>query len=342
MNRRAFLATSLAAVACTQITQAQETMGEVVRLDPRLDKLIPPDAKIEKIAGGFDWAEGPVWDRRKEGEERLLFSDIPKNMVWQWSAKGGLKPFLKPSGYTGTEKRGGESGSNGLIMGWGHEHLILCQHGDRRIARLNDDGKTFTTLADRYEGKRFNSPNDLAIHWSSGNIFFTDPPYGLEKGADDPKREMNYCGVFRLHKDGRIKLMTKDLTRPNGIAISGDQKTLYVANSDPKHAIWIAYPLDLVLGDIQGDGKVFYDVTKEVGKMKGLPDGMKLDLNGNLFATGPGGVWVFTPKAEVLGRIDPGCATANCGWGMDGDTLFLTADKSLCRIETKTRGWDSL
>jgi gluconolactonase len=331
MHRRAFLASGLAAVACTQLTFARELMGEVVRLDPRLDQLIGTDAAIEKIASGFDWAEGPVW---QSVEKRLLFSDIPKNMIWQWSTGGGLKPFLKPSGYTGTEKRGGESGCNGLTLN-AEGKLTLCQHGDRRIARLNDDGKTFTTLADRYEGQRFNSPNDL-VYGPHGDLYFTDPPYGLEKGADDPKREMNYCGLFRLTKDGKVTLLTKELTRPNGLGFSPDHKTLYVANSDPKQAIWMAYAMkeDGTLGE----GKVFFDVTKDVGKMKGLPDGMKLDVQGNLFATGPGGVWVFTPKAEVLGRIDPGCATANCGWGEDGSTLFMTADKSLCRIRTKTKG----
>jgi gluconolactonase len=331
MHRRTFLATSLTAVVCTHITHAHETMGEVVRLDPRLDALIGAEASIEKVAGGFDWAEGPVWQK---SDKRLLFSDIPKNMVWQWSPVSGLKPFLYHSGYTGIEKRGGESGCNGLTLN-AEGKLTLCQHGDRRVARLNDDGKTFTTLADRYDGKRFNSPNDLVYH-SNGDLYFTDPPYGLEKGPDDPKREITYCGVYRLGKDGKVTLLTKDISRPNGIGFSPDEKTLYIANSDPAKAIWLAYAMkdDGTLGE----GRVFYDVTKEVGKMKGLPDGMKLDVNGILFATGPGGVWVFTPKAEVLGRIDPGCATANCGWGEDGSTLFMTADKSLCRIRTKTKG----
>lgn len=334
MNRRRFLAASLTAVAATQLSLADETMGEIVRVDPRINSLLPADAHIQKIAGGFDWAEGPVWQR---SEKRLLFSDIPKNMVWQWSAEKGLKSFLKPSGYTGAEPRGGESGCNGLTLN-AKGKLVLCQHGDRRIALLNDDGKTFTTLADRYEGKRFNSPNDLVYH-SSGDLYFTDPPYGLEKGPDDPKREMNYCGIFRLSKDGKVTLLTKDLTRPNGLGFSPDQKTLYVANSDPLKAIWMAFPIkdDGTLGN----GAVFYDVTRHVPSMKGLPDGLKLDTQGHLFATGPGGVWVFTPKAEVLGRIDPGCATANCGWGEDGCTLFLTADKSLCKITTKTRGYGS-
>lgn len=335
MHRRSFLAASIATIASTSLMHSMEPMGEVVRLDPRLDKLIGADAKLEKVASGFDWAEGPIW---QQSEKRLLFSDIPKNMVWQWSAENGLKPFLKPSGYTGTEKRGGESGCNGLTLD-PRGKLILCQHGDRRIAKLNDDGKTFTTIVDTYDGKRFNSPNDL-VYRTNGDLYFTDPPYGLEKGPNDPKREMNYCGVFRYSNEtGRVTLLTKELTRPNGIAFSPDQKTLYVANSDPSKALWMAYPVkdDGTLGE----GKVFYNVTKDVLKMKGLPDGLKVDIQGNVFATGPGGVWVFTPSGEVLGRIDPGCATANCGWGEDGSTLFLTADKSLCRIRTKTRGYGS-
>lgn len=326
MQRRQFLLASLAASAAGTLTfAASEPMGKIHRLDPRFDALVGPDAKLEKIAGGFDWSEGPVWQAR---ENRLLFSDIPKNMVWQWSAAGGLKPFLYHAGYTGTDKRGGESGSNGLTLNSAGQ-LVLCQHGDRRIARLNDDNKTFTTLADRYDGKRFNSPNDLVFH-SNGNLYFTDPPYGLEKGPNDPKRELPFCGVYRLGTDGKVTLLTKDLTRPNGIGFSPDEKTLYVANSDPVKAYWMAYPVNA--DGTLGPGKIFYDVTKEVIRMKGLPDGLKVDAKGNVFATGPGGVWVFSPKAEVLGRIDPGCATANCGFGKDGTTLFLTADKSLCQV----------
>jgi len=332
MDRRAFLASSVMSVAAALTTYAREPMGEIVRLDPRLDALVGPDARLDKVAGGFDWAEGPVW---QSSEKRLLFSDIPKNMVWQWSGESGLKPFLYHSGYTGQKKRGGESGCNGLTLNKAGK-LILCQHGDRRIAQLNDDGKTFTTLADKYDGKRFNSPNDLAYH-SNGDLYFTDPPYGLEKGPNDPSRELPFCGVYRLRADGKVTLLTKEMSRPNGIAFSHDEKTLYVANSDPKLANWMAFPVNS--DGTLGEGKIFFDTTKEVSTMKGLPDGLKVDVAGNLFATGPGGVWVLTSKAEVLGRIDPGCATANCGFGEDGSTLFLTADKSLCRVRTKTRGW---
>ncbi|MFO0813105.1 MAG: SMP-30/gluconolactonase/LRE family protein [Gemmatales bacterium] len=331
MNRRTFLSTA-AALSLTSRLSASHKAEQIVRHDPRFNTLVPASATLEKLAGGFDWAEGPIWQPK---ENRLLFSDIPKNMIWQWSKTKGLQPFLHHSGYTGTAKRGGESGCNGLTLN-ADGQLVLCQHGDRRIALLNSDGKTFTTLADRYEGKRFNSPNDLAFK-RNGDLYFTDPPYGLEKGADDPARELSYCGVYRLSKDGKVTLLTKELSRPNGIAFSPDEKTLYVANSDPVKSIWMAYPVkdDGTLGS----GKVFYDVTKEVPRMKGLPDGLKVDVKGNLFATGPGGVWVFTPQAEYLGRIDPGCATANCGFGEDGSTLFLTADKSLYRVTTTTRGW---
>lgn len=332
MHRRSFLAGCLAAFVALPLVTATEPMGEIVRLDPRFDTLVGKDARIEKIAAGFDWAEGPVW---QPGEKRLLFSDIPKNMIWQWSSSKGLEPFLHHSGYTGKEKRGGESGCNGLTLNKKGQ-LVLCQHGDRRIAVLNPDGKTFTTLADRYDGKRFNSPNDLVFH-SNGDLYFTDPPYGLEKGPNDPRRELPYCGVYRVSPDGKVTLLTKELTRPNGIGFSPDEKTLYVANSDPFKAYWKSFPVkpDGTLGE----GKIFYDVTKEVSRMKGLPDGLKVDVKGNLFATGPGGVWVITPQGEALGRIDPGCATANCGFGEDGSTLFMTADKSLCRVKLNTRGW---
>jgi gluconolactonase len=334
-QRRDFLLTGIGFLGCHWSLQAAlrsaESVGEIVRQDPRLDQLVPKDAHIEKLADGFDWAEGPVWEKAKN---RLLFSDIPKNMIWQWSKGSGLQPFLKPSGYTGSTPRTGESGSNALTFN-ADGKLVLCQHGDRRIALLNDDGKTFTTLADKYQGKRFNSPNDLVFK-KNGDLYFTDPPYGLEKGADDPARELDFCGVYRLSKSGKLTLLTKDLTRPNGLAFSPDEKTLYLANSDPKQAVWMAYAVKD--NGTLGTGKLFHDCTKEVGKKKGLPDGMKVDEQGHVFATGVGGVWAFTPHGDLLGRIDPGCATANCGWGEDGSTLFMTADKMICSIRLSTRG----
>ncbi len=307
-------------------------IGTIERLDPRFDQLIPRDAVLEKLAEGFDWSEGPVWVR--DGRY-LLFSDIPKNSVMKWKEGEGISLFLKPSGYTGKVPRTGEPGCNGLLLDR-QGRLILCQHGDRRIARLEKNGR-FTTLADRYQGKRFNSPND-AVMKSNGDIYFTDPPYGLVKGARDETRELDFCGVYRLATDGTVTLLTKEMTRPNGIAFSPDEKILYVAQSDSKRAVWMAF-------DVKDDGaiargRVFYDATRFVGnkKLKGAPDGMKVDRSGNLFATGPGGVNVFSPDGTLLGRINPGVPTANCAFAEDGSVLYLTADMYLCRIKTKTKG----
>lgn len=300
--------------------------------DPRFHRIVPHSAVIEKLADGFDWSEGPVWDK-KGGY--LLFSDVPQNTVYQW--KEGAKPrvFLKPSGYTGKSQRGGEPGSNGLNLD-PKGRLVLCQHGDRRVARLADDGKSFVTLADRYEGKRFNSPNDSAYH-SRGDLYFTDPPYGLLGQNNDPEKELAFNGVYRLAKDGTVTLLTREMTFPNGIAFSPDEKTLYVANSDPNKAVWMAFPVNE--DGTLGKGRVFADSSAAVkaGK-KGLPDGMKTDRAGNLFATGPGGVYVFDPDGAHLGTLNTGEATANCGWGGDGSTLYITADMFIGRIRLTTKG----
>lgn len=312
------------------------SMGTIERDDPAFDKLVPRDAVLEKLADGFAWSEGPVWVPRDGGY--LLFSDIPNNSIFKWTEAGGISLFMKPSGYTGSKPRGGEPGSNALVLD-PQGRLVLCEHGDRRIARLEENGKK-TTLVDRYEGKRLNSPNDL-VYKSNGDLYFTDPPYGLEKNWDDPARELDFCGVFRLAKDGKLTLLTRDMTRPNGLAFSPDEKTLYVANSDPQKAVWMAFA---VKEDGTLDrGRVFFDATAWAKNKKGLPDGMKLDLAGNLFATGPGGVHVFTPAGKHLGAIDPGVATSNCNWGNDGSTLYVTADKNLCRIRLSTKGkvWPS-
>lgn len=307
------------------------TMGKIERLDPRLDALIPKDARLEKLADGFAWSEGPVWI--KEGSY-LLFSDIPNNRIVKWKEGEGISDFMKPAGYTGSRSRGGEPGTNGLLLD-PQGRLVCCEHGDRRVSRVEKDGKK-TTLADRFDGKRLNSPND-ACYKSNGDLYFTDPPYGLEKNWDDPAREQDFCGVYRLSKDGKVTLLTKEMTRPNGICFSPDEKTLYVANSDPRKAIWMAFPVKAD-GTI-GEGKVFFDATRWVEqRKKGLPDGLKVDQKGNLFATGPGGVCIFAPDGTHLGTIDTGVPTANCGWGNDGTVLYVTADKSLCRIKTSTKG----
>ncbi len=307
------------------------TLGTIERLDSRLDQIVPKDARVERIAEGFDWAEGPVWDRRGGF---LLFSDVPRNTVFKWQQGKGVSVFLKPSGYTGTTPRGGEPGSNGLLMD-SQGRLILCQHGDRRVARL-EAGGTFTTLAGRHDGKRFNSPND-GVFKSNGDLYFTDPPYGLIGLNADPAKELDFNGVYRLSAgDGKVTLLTREMTFPNGIAFAPDEKTLYVANSDPKKAIWMAFPVrdDGTLGA----GRVFGDVTSAVGSKPGLPDGMKVDRAGNLFATGPGGVLIFAPDGTHLGTFATGQKTANCGWGEDGTVLYITADMYLGRIKLTTKG----
>jgi gluconolactonase len=309
--------------------------GKIERLDPRLDKLLAQDAKIYKVAEGFIWSEGPVWV--KDGGY-LLFSDIPHNVINKYDPKdGSVKEFLKPSGYTGKKPRGGkagdEPGSNGLMLD-PQGRLTICEHGDRQVSRIEKDGKK-TVLADKYIGKRLNSPNDLVFK-SNGDLYFTDPPYGLEKIWDDPARELDFCGVYRVAKDGTMTLLTKDCTRPNGLTFSLDEKTLYVANSDPK--LPYIYAFDVKDDGTLGKSKIFFDTSKWVDKMKGLPDGMKLDVNGNLFATGPGGVWVLAPDGTALGRIDTGVATANCAFGEDGSVLYMAADHDLCKIQTTTKG----
>jgi gluconolactonase len=316
-------------------------VGMINRFDPAFDALVDPATRLEKLDEGFDWAEGPVWIRRGDAQG-LLFSDIPKNSVMLWMENQQATVLLNPSGYTGDKKRGGEPGSNGLAVDRAG-NLILCQHGDRRIAMIerspNFDAlrnPTFKTLASKFEGKRFNSPNDLCIK-SNGDIYFTDPPYGLEGNVKDPAKELDFQGVYRLGKDGTVTLLTKELSRPNGIAFSPDERTLYVANSDPDRAIWMAYP---VTGDgTLGAGKLFFDATDKVKSgAKGLPDGLKVDEQGNLWATGPGGVLVFSPQGKHLATIDTTQATANVGWGNDGTVLYITADALLCRLRTKVKG----
>jgi len=311
-------------------TVVRPTIGEIVRLDDRINELVGLDAKIEVLGSGFEWAEGPVWVR--DGGY-LLFSDIPRNSIMKWTEAEGVTLFLEPSGFTGRVDYGREPGSNGLTLDHSGR-LVACEHGDRRVARLEKDGGK-KTLIDNYLGKRLNSPNDLAYK-SNGDLYFTDPPYGLPKNWDDPRRELDFCGVYRLSTDGKVTLLIKDLTRPNGIAFSPDEKTLYIANSDPDRAIWMSYPV-LTDGTL-GPGKVLYDATEAFRKgLPGLPDGMKVDAKGNLFAGGPGGINVITPAGSLIGRIDTKQKTANCAWGGDGSVLYMAADHYLCRIQTKTR-----
>jgi gluconolactonase len=308
------------------------TIGNTVQIDPSFAKLISPDAKIEVLASGYKWSEGPAWV--KNGGY-LIFSDVPANTTYQWSATEGVSVFLKPSGYTGKGYYSYEPGGNGMIINKLGE-VVTCEHGDRRVTAMPLTGGGKYALADNFEGKRFNSPNDVVQH-SGGAYYFTDPPYGLEKHENDPKREIDFFGVFRVGTDRKVTAIIKNMTRPNGLAFSPDEKTLYVAQSDPDQPVIMSFPVNPD-GSV-GKGKVFFDAT-ELSKqgLKGLPDGLRIDEKGNLFATGPGGVLVISPAGKLLGRIDTGEPTANCTWGDDGSVLYVTSNMYLCRIKTLTKG----
>lgn len=308
------------------------TLGSIERLDPRLDLLVPRNARIEVLASGYDWIEGPVWV--KEGGY-LLFSEIPSNSIYKWKeGEGeGISKFMSPSGFTGVGAYGKEPGSNGLLID-PLGRLVCCEHGDRRVSMLTKQGGK-RTLVDNYQGKRLNSPNDGAFK-SNGDLYFTDPPYGLPRNWDDPARELDFCGVYRLAANGKLTLLTEEMTRPNGIAFSPDEKTLYVAQSDPKAAVVKTFSVHP--DGMLGPSKVLFDRTAVVGKLKGLPDGMKVDVQGNLFATAPGGVLIYAPDGTHLGTLAIDEATSNCAWGDDGSSLYITADMYLCRIRLTTKG----
>ena len=301
-------------------------VGKIQRTDPALDKLVPPTAKIEKLAGGFQFTEGPVWVKDAGGH--LLFSDIPANAILKWTPDGQVTTFRKPV-FPGTFPNGQFVGSNGLILD-PQGRLVSCEHGNRRVARTEKDG-SITVLADRFEGHRLNSPND-AVYKKNGDLYFTDPPYGFLKQDDDPAKELKFNGVYRLTKAGKLELLVKDMTRPNGLGFSPDEKKLYIANSDAARKIWMVF--DVKADGTLANGRVFYDVTKE--QADGVPDGMKLDTRGNLYGTGPGGIWVFSPEGKHLGTIQPPETPANCNWGdADGKSLYMTARTGLYRIKLR-------
>lgn len=309
---------------------AVKSAGTIDRKDAAVDALIPQDAVIEKLADGFQFTEGPLWFPAGH----LWFSDVQGNVVRQWSP-ASVTEILRPGGYDGTDAPAGAYiGPNGMIADKDGA-VLLCQHGNRRIARIAADRKV-TTLVDKYQGKRLNSPNDL-VYKSDGSLYFTDPPYGLTGQDQDPKKELKFNGVYRLAK-GRLELLVKDMTRPNGIALSPDEKTLYVANSDEKRKLWMRF--EVRPNGTVANGKVFADVTQQTEP--GLPDGMKVDANGNVYATGPGGVWIFSPEGKHLGTIKPTETPANCAWGDDGKSLYMTAVTGLYRIKLSVAGKKAL
>ena len=307
--------------------------GSVDRLSPELDQIISPGERPEILAEGFEWSEGPLW---LKDQEMLIFSDIPQNSIYQWSENDGLKLYLKPSGYTDTLKRGGETGSNGLLLD-AKNRLVLCQHGDRRMAymdaTLDAPEPNFISIVDAWKGKRFNSPND-AVYSKMGDLYFTDPAYGMELGYKDPKREMAFTGVFKYDTDGNIELLTDRMSHPNGIGLSPDEKKLYVANSGGgEKSIWMVY-------EFAEDGsliheKVFHDASIASDTLRGAPDGLIVREDGIIFATGPGGVWIFNPEGDNLGIVRTGQATSNCTLDADSKYLYMTADMYLMRIKLR-------
>jgi gluconolactonase len=314
---------------------AQPLAPGIERLDPALDRLVAADAEVEILAEGYEWSEGPLWV--KEGAY-LLFSDIPQNAVFRWKEGEGARKWLEPSGYTGTEPRGGEPGSNGLVLD-PQGRLVLCQHGDRRMARmdapLSAPEPRFSTIADRFEGARFNSPND-AVFAKNGDLYFTDPPYGLVQRSKDPARELSYQGIFRCTPDGTVTLLSRELSRPNGLGFSPDERTLYVSQSDRADPIWRAF--DVRPDGSLGSSRVLFDSSPLAKIHSGLPDGLKLDTEGNLYASGPGGILVLTPEGTHLGTILTGRATSNCAFGDDGHSLYITAHTYLMRVRLHARG----
>ena len=297
-------------------------------LDPRMEILISKNAKIEILAEGFGWAEGPVWIPELNG---ILFSDVPNNKAYLWTEKKGLSLFLYPSGMTNQAPNNKSDGSNGLGLD-SDGNLILCQHGDRSISRLNNwffEEPKYDVLVDHFNGKWLNSPNDLVFD-KQGSIYFTDPPYGLRNGNEDDLKELNFNGIFKWSAREEVKLVEKNMSRPNGIALSLDEKTAYVANSDPTNDVIMAFD---VLEDGFLNGRIFFDGNILSQTREGLFDGLKMHSSGIIFATGPGGVLLLDSMGVHLGTIMPGKKTANCSFDKDEQYLYLTSTDVLARIK---------
>lgn len=312
---------------------AADPVATIERLDPSLNAIIVENPDIQVIAEGHSWTEGPLWVPM---HNMLLFSDIPQNKVYKWTEAGGIEEYLSPSGYTASAPSGrAEPGSNGLILR-NDGQLVLCQHGDRCIAvmdaPLDQPAPKFTALVSSYEGKKLNSPND-AIFDRAGNLWFSDPPYGLPKNVDDSTKELPYQGVFRVSTEGEVRLLTDTITRPNGLAFTPDEKTLIIANSDPQKAVWYAY--DVTPDGNLSNGRIFYDVTEEAKSEHGLPDGLKFDSQGNLFASGPGGIWIFNPDGKLIGKIRVSEPASNCAFTPDDKVMFITNDSRVLRVRLR-------
>jgi gluconolactonase len=304
--------------------------GSILRVSPEFDQLLSADAVIEELASGFGFTEGPHWiEYHGLYGGAVLFSDIPGNQILLWSSDHSMSSFLTPV-FEG-ENDGGFVGSNGITTD-AEGRVLFTEHGNRRISRIEPDGSR-VVVVDSYQGKRLNSPNDLVFH-SNGSLYFTDPPYGLAQQDDDPAKELAVNGIYRVDLDGKVDLLASQ-TRPNGLAFSPDETKLYVANSDARSRQWLVY--DVENDGMLGEAHVFADVTNESGQ--GSPDGLKVDVMGNLWGTGPGGVWVFSPDGEHLGTIQPTEQPTNVTFGGgDGRTLFMTAQTGFYRVRVQVSG----
>ena len=303
-------------------------------LDDTAREIIDPTTKIEILASGFEWTEGPLY---VENGDFLLFSDIPNNKVYKLDTQNDTITYLHPSGFSGDKFTGAEPGSNGLLLSPNGE-LVLMQHGNRQVAKMNapltKPNAEYITVIDNYNDKRLNSPND-GCYDAMGNLYFTDPPYGLPEQMNDPEKELGFQGVYCLLTTGELLLVDATNTRPNGIGLSPDGKFLYVANSDPEQAIWNKY--SVVSPGMVTDKKKIADATHLVGHANepGLPDGLKVNKDGIIFATGPGGIWIFDSEGKALARILTGQKTANCAFGKDEKRLFMTADDYILSVDLK-------
>ncbi len=310
-------------------TMNYETTGSIERLDPSLDAIVDTQAKAEIIATGFEWSEGPLW---VEKHKMLLFSDVPTNTIYKWTEEKGKEVYLKPSGFSSTDSKSREPGSNGLILD-AEGNLVLCQHGNRQMARmdapLDKPEPKFIPLADKYKDQRFSSPND-AVYNQAGELFFTDPPYGLpSQGDDDPAKEIKWNGVYKVKTNGEVILLVDSITRPNGIAFMPGENKLIIACSDPATPNWYIYDVN---GDSLTNGKIFYSTSNERKGLKGLPDGFKIDRNGNVFASGPGGIWIFNRDAKPIGKIKLDEAASNVALSDDEKTMYITNDMRILRV----------
>lgn len=318
------------ALCCTQVyAQTQKPLISVQSMDPAFDKLVSKDAKAEILADGFMWAEGPVW---VEKHKMLLFSDVRKNIIYKWTQEKGKEEYLNPSGYTGTIPRGGELGSNGLGLS-NDGKLVICQDGNRQVvimdAPLDKPEPKFKALATNYNGLKFDSPNDLAF-MSNGDIYFTDPPYGLEKNVADPLKEAKYQGVYRISKNGKVTLLTTEISRPNGIGLFPGEKQLLIANSDPANPVWYIYDLDK--DGLLTNKRVFFEAKMKEKGFFGSPDGLKIDKQGNVFASGPQGIWVLDKTGKLLGKIIVDDLASNCSFSADQKTLYVTNNHRVIKI----------